>query len=64
MASLNREDKQNKYFYIYDIFNERLIRKVRKIEKPLRLTHEESDAYDIDAEGGVIIYSSGNDFIF
>ena len=62
MAVLNREDKSNKYFYIYDIFNERLIRKVRKVERH-RIGFEESEAFDIDAEGALIMYASGNELI-
>lgn len=63
MCVLNREDKSNKYFYIYDIFNEKQIRKVRKIERH-RMGHEESEAFDIDVEGGVIVYASGNELLF
>ena len=63
IAALNREDKSNKYFYIYDVFNEKCIRKVRKIERH-RMGHEESEAFDIDVEGAVIVYSSGNELLF
>ena len=64
MAVLNREDKQNKHFYIYDIFNDKMIRKIRKLERPLRQGQDESDAFDIDLEGKVIIYASGDELLF
>lgn len=31
MIVLNREDRLNKHFFIYDIFNEMMIRKIRKV---------------------------------
>ena len=57
---LNREDKQNKNFYLYDIFGERYSRKIKKQEtKP-----DDSDAFDIDIDGKVLIYvSGGNELI-
>jgi hypothetical protein len=57
---LNREDKQNKNFLVYDIFGERYLRKVRKQEK----VEDLSDAFDIDLEGRVLIYSSGEELVF
>lgn len=60
LAYLNREDKQSKFFYIYDIFSERLMRKVRKVDKPLKANQDDSDAFDIDLEGKLIVYVSGD----
>jgi hypothetical protein len=61
---LNREDKLNKYFYVYEVFGERMIRKIRKIEKPLKPGVDDSDAFDMDLDGKVLIYSSGEELIF
>lgn len=60
---LNREDKQNKAFYVYEIFHERMTRKVSKAEKP-KPGQEESDACDVDLEGRVLIYCCGDELVF
>ena len=60
---LNREDKQNKVFQVYDIFGERFLRKVRKQETALRVGTEESDAFDVDLDGRVLIYCSGEELV-
>ncbi len=59
MVFLNREDKQNKYFYVYEIFNEKITRKVRKQE----VKDENSDAFDVDVDGKFIIYTAGEELI-
>ena len=59
---LNREDKQNKYFYTYEVFNEKLSRKVKKYEKAPE-GKEDSDAFDVEVDGRFIIYSCGDELV-
>jgi len=61
---LNREDKQNKAFYVYEVFNDKLSRRVKKIERPIKLGQDESDSFDVDLECKTLIYSCGDELIF
>jgi len=61
---LNREDKQNKHFYLYEIFNERFVRKIKKEEQPMSKNQEDSDAFEISIDGKVLIYASGDQLVF
>jgi hypothetical protein len=38
LVVLNREDKQNKCFYLYDVFNDRFLRKIKKEERAIKVT--------------------------
>lgn len=61
---LNREDKAHKHFLLRDIFTERCQRKIFKQESMLtRAPGEDSDAFEIDADGKVLIYVSGEDLV-
>lgn len=60
MVILNREDKTNKAFYVYEIFNDRMS---RKINRPFALG-DDSDAFDADIDGKTLIYSVGDELIF
>ena len=62
MAILNRENKEDKYFQIYDIFNEKVIRKILKEQE--QDDSKESDAFDIDIDGQVIVYANGSSLVF
>ena len=61
---LNREDKSNKCYQVYDVFGERYLRKVKKSEKPGLGDESQSEAFDVDLEGRVLIYSSGDELVF
>lgn len=64
MIVLNREDKQKKLFYVYEVFYEKMCRKVNKIEKPVKAGTDDSDAFDVDLEGRVLIYPCGDKLVF
>ena len=49
---------------MYDVFGERYLRKVKKSEKPVLGDDSQSDAFDVDLEGRVLIYSSGDELVF
>lgn len=53
----------NKNFYLYDVFNERYTRKIRKVDKFFRYA-EDSDAFDICPEAKTILYVCDEDFVF
>jgi hypothetical protein len=57
---LNKENKLNKYFSVYDIFGERIVRRVKKIEKE---GADLPDVFDVDIDGKVLIYSFGSEEI-
>lgn len=39
-------------------------RKVRKEEKPMKPATDDSDAFDVDLEGRVLIYPCGDQLVF
>jgi hypothetical protein len=49
---------------VYDVFGERYLRKVKKSEKLGLGEDSQSDAFDVDLEGRVLIYSSGDELVF
>lgn len=55
---LNRENKNNKYFHVYDIFGERFLRKVKKQDKEGGGA-DYPDVFDVDIDGRVLIYAFG-----
>lgn len=61
VLSLNREDKQNKFFLMYDVFLEKPIRKFKKLDLANANWTDDSDAFDIDPDAKFVIYSSGPD---
>ena len=54
---MNRVDRKNKFFLVYDVFLEQAVRKFKKVDMGVS---EDSDAFDIDPEAKFVIYSSGS----
>lgn len=46
------------------MFGEHYLRKVKKAEKAIIGEDTQSDAFDVDLEGRVLIYSSGDELLF
>lgn len=61
--TLNREDKANKYFQLYDVFERRVLRKVHKQESLLVKYGEDSDAFAVDIDAKVLVYACGEDLV-
>jgi hypothetical protein len=51
-------DRTDKIFQVWDIFGERWLRKVKKLEKP-----EDPDIFDVDLDGKVLAYISGEEIL-
>ena len=49
---------------MYEVFYEKMCRKVNKIEKPVKAGTDDSDAFDVDLEGRVLIYPCGDQLVF
>ena len=60
---LTREDKSRKQFFLYNIFTEGFEKRINKLDLP-KDGMEDSDAFDVDPDCRILIYSSGSNFYF